>query len=69
LIIAIHRTFRLICGLRWLREAVDDRNAGVAVLITAYFDLLDEQPDEFAPLLNRLFGVLFNLRDPLREAP
>jgi hypothetical protein len=67
LVITIHRHIRLVYGLGRLREAVDNRNAGVAVLIATHVDLLDQQPDEFASLLQRFFGILFDLRDALGE--
>jgi hypothetical protein len=67
LVITIHRHIRLVYGPGRLREAVDNRNAGVAVLIATYVDLLDEQPDEFTSLLQRFFGLLLDLRNALGE--
>ena len=63
----MHSHICLVCGFGW-PEAVGDLHSGMAVLIAPGGDLLDEEPDQLAPLLQRLFGIGFDLFDATRQS-
>jgi hypothetical protein len=43
-------------------------HSGVAVLIAPGGDLVNEEPDQLAPLLQRLFGIGLYLFDATRQS-